>query len=51
MKEPVKYYKEHYNKAKGNGYKGSYTSYAKKMGWVKKPSFTFPGFGGGIDIH
>lgn len=51
MKEPVKYYKEHYNKAKANGYKGSYTSYAKKMGWVKKPSFTFPGFGGGIDIH
>ena len=23
----------------------------KKMGWVKKPSFVFPGFGSGIDIH
>ena len=22
----------------------------KKMGWVEKPSFTFPGFGSGIDI-
>ena len=32
MKEQVKYYKEKYNKAKANGYKGSYTSYAKKMG-------------------
>ena len=51
MKEQVKYYKEQYKKAKGNGYKGSYTSYAKKMGWVKKPSFVFPGFGSGIDIH
>ena len=51
MKEQVKYYKKQYKKAKANGYKGSYTSYAKKMGWVKKPSFTFPGFGSGIDIH
>ena len=34
-----------------DGYKGSYTSYPKKMGWVEKPSFTFPGFGSGIDIH
>ena len=33
------------------GYKGSYTSYPKKMAWVEKPSFTFPGFGSGIDIH
>lgn len=23
----------------------------KKIGWVGKPTFTFPGFGGGIDIH
>ena len=51
MKERVKYYKEQYKKAKADGYKGSYTSYAKKMGWVEKPSFTIPGFGGGIDIH
>ena len=29
MKEQVKYYKEQYNKAKANGYKGFYTSYAK----------------------
>lgn len=32
MKERVKYYKEQYKKAKANGYKGSYTSYAKKNG-------------------
>ena len=32
MKEQVKYHKEQYKKAKANGYKGSYTSYAKK--WV-----------------
>ena len=51
MKERVKYYKEQYKKAKADGYKGSYTSYAKKMGWAGKPSFTIPGFGGPIDIH
>ena len=51
VKERVKYYKEQYKKAKANVYKGSYTSYAKKMGWVEKPSFTFSGFGGAIDIH
>ena len=51
MKERIKYYKEQYKKAKANGYNGSYTSYAKKMGWMEKPSFTFPGFGGAIDIH
>ena len=51
MKERVKYYKEQYKKAKADGYKGSYTRYAKKMGWVEKLSFTFPGFGGAIDIH
>ena len=43
MEEQVNYYKEQYKKAKANGYKGSYTS--------KKPSFVFPGFGSGIDIH
>ena len=51
MKERIKYYKEQCKKAKADGYKGSYTSYPKKMGWVEKPSFTFPGFGSGIDIH
>ena len=48
MKDRVKYYKAEYKKAKDAGYKGSYTSYAKKMGWVEKPSFVFPGFGRGI---
>ena len=51
MKERVKAYKEQYKKAKQQGYKESYTSSAKKMGWVEKPYFTFPGFGGAIDIH
>ena len=51
MKKRVKYYKEQYKKAKADGHKGSYTSYAKKMGWAGKPSFTFPGFGGAVDIH
>ena len=50
-KARVKYYKEQYKKAKANGYKGSYTSFVKKKGWAGKPSFTFPGFGGAIDIH
>ena len=50
-KERVRFYKEQYKKAKAAGYKGSYTSYAKKIGWVEKPSFTFPGFRSGSDIH
>ena len=50
-KARVKYYKEQYKKAKANGYKGSYTSFVKNKGWAGKPSFTFPGFGGAIDIH
>ena len=50
-KERVKSHKKQHKKAKANDYKGSYTSYAKKMGWVEKPSFTFPGFGGAIDIY
>ena len=51
MKELVKAYKKQYEQAKRDGYKGSYTSNAKKMVWVEKPTFTFPGFGGSIDIH
>ena len=51
MKERVKYYKEQYKKAKADGYKGYYSKYARKQGWTTKPSFTFPGFGGAIDIH
>lgn len=36
---------------KNVGFKGSYTSFAKKIyGAVEKPAYTFPGFGGsGID--
>ena len=36
----VKYYKEEYKKAKANGYKKSYNSFVKEMGW-----------GAGLDIH
>ena len=36
----VKYYKDEYKKAKANGYKKSYNSFVKEMGW-----------GAGIDIH
>ena len=32
-------------------FKGSYTSFAKKIGAVHKPTFTFPGFGSGIDAQ
>lgn len=35
MRERFKYYKEQYKKAKTNGYKGSYTSYAKKWAELK----------------
>ena len=48
-KARVKYYNEQYKKAKADGYKGSYTSFVKNK--AGKPSFTFPGFGGAIDIH
>ena len=34
------------------GFKGSYTTFLKKkLGLIEKPSFTFPGFGGGLDVH
>ena len=36
----VKYYKDEYKKAKANGYKKSYNSFVKEMGW-----------GAGVDIH
>ena len=32
MKEHVKYYKEQHNKAKADGYKGSYSKYAREQG-------------------
>ena len=43
-KAMVKRYKEEYKKAKQNGYKGSYTKFAREKGWTKKSDFTFPGF-------
>ena len=36
----VKFYKDEYKKAKANGYKKSYNSFVKEMGW-----------GAGVDIH
>ena len=36
----VRYYKDEYKKAKANGYKKSYNSFVKEMGW-----------GAGVDIH
>ena len=51
MMENIKHYKELYKQAKENGYKGSYTKFAKEIGVASGPTFTFPGFGGGLDIH
>ena len=43
--------KRSYRSVKTLGYKGSYVSFLKKVRAAEKPSFTFPGYGGGIDIH
>ena len=51
MKENVKKYKQLYEIAKKNGYKGSYTKFVKEIGVASGPTFTFPGFGGSLDIH
>ena len=51
MKKRVAALKRSYDAVKRLGFKGSYTSFVKKIGAVEKPSFTFPGFGGAIDIH
>jgi len=52
FKKKVEALRRSYDTVKKLGYKGSYTSFAKKLGLVEKPTFTFPGFGGGkIDIH
>ena len=51
MIENVKHYKELYKQAKENGYKGSYTKFVKEIGVASGPTFTFPGFGGSLDIH
>ena len=48
MKENVKRYKQMYNQAKENGYKGSYTKFVKEIGVASGPTFTFPGFGGAL---
>lgn len=51
MKKHVDALKRSYHAAKYLGFKGSYNSFAKNIGVVHKPAFTFPGFGSGIDIH
>ena len=51
MEENIKHYKELYRQAKENGYKGSYTKFVKEIGVASGPTFTFPGFGSGLDIH
>ena len=51
MKENVKRYKQLYKQAKENGYKGSYNKFVKEIGVASSPTFTFPGFGGAMDIH
>ena len=51
MIENIKHYKEIYKQAKENGYKESYTKFVKEIGVASGPTFTFPGFGGGLDIH
>ena len=51
MKENVKNYKQLYEIAKKNGYKGSYSKFVKEIGVASGPTFTFPGFGGSLDIH
>lgn len=51
MKKRVAPLKRSYDAVKTLGFKGSYTSFAKKIGTVHKPAYTFPRFGSGIDIH
>jgi len=51
VKKRVAALKRSYDAVKRLGYKGSYNSFVLKIGAAKKPTFTFPGFGGGIDIH
>lgn len=51
MKKRVDALKRSYDAVKKLGFKGSYTSFAKKIGAVHKPAFTFPGFGSEIDIQ
>ena len=44
MKENVIRYKQMYEMAKVNGYKGSYNKFVKEIGVASGPTFTFPGF-------
>lgn len=43
--------KRSYAAVKTLGFKGSYTSFEKKIGAVHKPAYTLPGFGGGLDNY
>ena len=51
MKDMVKRYKQMYKQAKESGYEGSYNKFVKEIGVASSPTFTFPGFGGALDIH
>lgn len=51
MKQRVAALKRSYKAAKTLGYRGSYTSFARKIAAVHKPAYTFPGFERGIDIR
>ena len=51
MRQRVAALNRYYAAVKNLGFKGSHTSFAKKIGAVHKPAFIFPGIGGGIDIH
>ena len=51
MKQRVAALKRSYHAVQTLGYRGSYTNFAKKIGAIEKPSYTFPGFGSGIDVH
>ena len=51
MKENVERYKLMYKQAKKNGYDGSYNKFVKEIGVASGPTFSFPWFGGSLDIH
>jgi len=51
LKKRVAALKRSYHAVKTLGFKGAYTSLAKTIGAVEKPSYTFPGFVGTTDIH
>ena len=51
MKQRVGALKRSYKAAKTLGYRGSSTSFARKIAAVHKPAYTFSGFERGIDIR